>query len=110
MRAVTGLVFDVTVDLPPHSATGGRCMGVTLEAGDGRSLYVTSGSAHGFLVHSNHADVTYECSAPYHPVSERSLVRKSPALDIKWPLPPGMAPVLSPLDQAPPWFPAFPVP
>jgi dTDP-4-dehydrorhamnose 3,5-epimerase len=111
VRAVTGRVFDVAVDLRPHSATRGRWVGVTLEAGDGRSLYIPPGFAHGFLVLSDHADVTYKCTAPYHPASERALAWNSPALAIQWPLPPGVAPLLSPRDQgAPPWDPASTVP
>ncbi|MBU6367780.1 MAG: dTDP-4-dehydrorhamnose 3,5-epimerase [Gemmatimonadetes bacterium] len=105
VRAVTGRVFDVAVDLRPESPTRGRWVGVTLEAGDGRSLYIPPGFAHGFLVLSEHADVTYKCTAPYHPASERSLAWNSPALAIDWPLPPGVVPVLSQRDAAAkPWM------
>ena len=106
VRPITGRIYDVVVDVRAHSPTRGQWTAVTLEAGDGRALYVPPGCAHGFLVLSDSADVVYKCTAPYHPASEVALAWDSPALAIAWPLPPGVAPVLSPRDAAAPaWTP-----
>ncbi len=43
VRAVSGSIYDVAVDLRRSSATFGRWFGITLEAGDGRQLYIPPG-------------------------------------------------------------------
>jgi dTDP-4-dehydrorhamnose 3,5-epimerase len=107
VRPVSGVIFDVAVDVRPLSPSYGRWAGVTLEAGDGRALWVPPGCAHGFLVLSEEADVVYKCTGVYHPGSERALAWDSPAVGITWPLPPGVPPMLSPRDAAAPaWDPA----
>ncbi len=71
VRPVTGTIFDVAVDIRRSSPTYGKWVGVTLEAGDGRQVWVPPGFAHGFLVLSESADVTYKCTTVYHAASNR---------------------------------------
>ena len=61
-------------------------------------LWVPPGLAHGILVTSPSADFLYKCTDYYSPADERTLAWNEPSLGIKWPLPAGVAPELSPKD------------
>ena len=102
VRAVRGHIFDVAVDLRRTSPTFGQWTGVELRGGDGRQLWIPEGFAHGFLVLSEDADVSYKCTAPYRPASDRSVRWDDPAIGIAWPLPAGGAPRLAAKDAAAP--------
>lgn len=104
IRPVTGSIFDVAVDVRRSSATFGQWYGTTLNAGDGRQLWVPPGFAHGFLVLTESADVTYKCTTEYHPTSERSIRWNDPTIGIEWPLSPGSTPQLSARDVEAPLF------
>lgn len=100
VRPATGAIFDVAVDLRGSSSTFGHWWGTTLEAGDGRQLYVPPGLAHGFLVLSEHADVSYKCTTPYHAASDGAVLWSDPAVGIEWPIPAGVTPTVSGKDAA----------
>jgi dTDP-4-dehydrorhamnose 3,5-epimerase len=85
VRAVTGSVWDVCVDIRPGSPTFGRWIGVELSAGNNRQLWIPPGLAHGFLVTSESADVLYKTTDFYHPEHERCIVWNDPTLAIAWP-------------------------
>ena len=99
VRAVSGTIFDVAVDIRRGSPTFGRWVGVELSAENKRQLWVPAGFAHGFCVTSETADVVYKCTALYDPVSDRGIRWNDPAIGIEWP---GVEPVLSPKDAAAP--------
>ncbi|MBC8088130.1 MAG: dTDP-4-dehydrorhamnose 3,5-epimerase [Phycisphaerae bacterium] len=102
VRPVTGSIFDVAVDLRRSSPTFGRWYGTTLEAGDGRQLWIPPGLAHGFLVMSGSADVMYKCSELYDLDSDKVLAWNDPTVGITWPIEKGVTPLLSPRDAAAP--------
>jgi dTDP-4-dehydrorhamnose 3,5-epimerase len=111
VRAVTGRIFDVAVDLRRSSPTFGQWTGAVLEEGDGRQMWIPAGFAHGFLVLSEVADVSYKCTTPYRPSGDRSIRWNDPSIGIAWPLPPGVSPVLADRDaQAPPFLEAESIP
>lgn len=83
---VRGEIFDVAVDLRRSSPTFGRWVGCTLREGEGRSLYIPPGFAHGFWVLSDVADVCYKCTDLYAPQHERTLLWNDPDVGIDWPL------------------------
>lgn len=97
VRAVTGEIFDVAVDLRRHSATFGRWYGVHLSGENKLSLWVPVGFAHGFRVLSESAVVLYKTTDFYHPEFERTLLWNDPELAINWG--PGEDPILSDKDQ-----------
>ncbi len=99
VRVVTGRIFDVAVDLRRSSATFGKWVGVELSAENFRMVWVPPGFAHGFLVQSERADVLYKCTTPYAPEHDRTLLWNDPAIGIDWPLPSGVAPLLSSKDE-----------
>jgi dTDP-4-dehydrorhamnose 3,5-epimerase len=97
--AVTfGEVFDVAVDLRRASPTFGRWVGVALSAQEHKQLWVPPGFAHGFLVLSEWAEVTYKVTDFWNPNAERTLLWDDPAVAVAWPLAPGQRPLLSPKD------------
>jgi dTDP-4-dehydrorhamnose 3,5-epimerase len=98
VRVSLGTVFDVVVDLRRSSATFGAWWGVELSAENHRILWVPPGLAHGILVTSESADFLYKCTDFYSPPHERTLAWDDPTLNIRWPLPAGVVPQLSPKD------------
>ena len=100
VRVVTGAVFDVAVDLRRSSPFFGRWVGAILSEENHDMLWIPPGFAHGFLVLSQTADFLYRCTDFWVPSGERSVVWDDPILDVKWPLPSGVRPVLSAKDAA----------
>ncbi len=85
VRAVSGEVFDVAVDLRPHSATFGKWYGVVLSAENKRQFYVPEGFAHGFLVLSDTAEFSYKCTDLYAPGDEGGVPFDDPDIGVEWP-------------------------
>ncbi len=102
VRVVRGRIFDVAVDIRRASPSFGKWVGVELAEGDGRQLWVPPGFAHGFLVLSEQADVSYKCTTPYRSVGDRALRWDDPAVGVDWPLPSGVSPRLAARDAAAP--------
>jgi dTDP-4-dehydrorhamnose 3,5-epimerase len=86
VRAVSGAIWDVAVDIRPKSPTFGRWVGVELTADNKRQLWIPPGLAHGFLVVSETAEVLYKATDYYAPAHERTILWNDPALGIAWPL------------------------
>jgi dTDP-4-dehydrorhamnose 3,5-epimerase len=90
LRVLSGEIFDVLVDLRRGSPTLGRAHGMDLKAARAgqapRMLWIPEGFAHGFLVLSDEAEVSYAVSDYYAPGSEHTLLWNDPALAIDWPL------------------------
>ena len=99
VRATSGSVFDVVVDLRRSSSTLGQWYGVTLDTVKHQMLWVPPGFAHGFYVTSEFADFQYKCTEIYHPQSEISLAWDDPTVGIDWPLTGGEPPSLSAKDS-----------
>lgn len=84
VSVVRGRIFDVAVDLRLDSATFGRWVGAMLDDESAQQLYVPVGFAHGFLVHSEVADVSYKVSGDYAPEHQGSVRWNDPKLGIRW--------------------------
>jgi dTDP-4-dehydrorhamnose 3,5-epimerase len=98
VRVSLGSVFDVMVDLRRSSPSYGNSWGVELSAENHRVLWVPPGLAHGILITSESADFIYKCTDFYFPEHERTLAWNDATLNIRWPLPPGAAPIVSAKD------------
>ena len=97
VRVSRGTVFDVAVDINPHSATFGQHVGVELSDNNHRQFYVPPGYAHGFCVVSDDADFLYKCTEYYQPGDEIGVLWNDPAIGIQWPV---SEPLLSDKDRA----------
>ena len=97
VRAVSGEIFDVAVDIRPSSPTFGRWVGATLTAANAEQLWVPPGFGHGFCVLSDEADVEYKCTALYDPQDEIAIRWNDPAIGVRWPV---AEPVLSARDAS----------
>jgi dTDP-4-dehydrorhamnose 3,5-epimerase len=94
---VAGRIWDVAVDLRRGSATYGRWTAQTLDADAGVQLWIPAGFAHGYVVLSDVADVSYKVTAEYDPKLDRGVRWDDPALGIEWPV---ADPVLSDKDRS----------
>ena len=107
VRAVSGEVFDVAVDLRKGSKTYGKWYGVVLSEENKKQFYVPEGFAHGFLVLSEEAEFVYKCTRFYDPSDEGGLMWNDPDIGIAWPVPEGMELILSEKDGRHPSFREF---
>lgn len=98
VRAVSGEIFDIAVDIRRSSPTFGKWVGIILSAGNKQQLWIPPGFAHGFYVLSEWAEVLYKATDYYAPDFERSLLWNDLALDIRWPLINNQPPSLSAKD------------
>ncbi len=87
VRAQWGAVYDVIIDMRPHSSTYLQWEGFELSFENRRQLYVPRGFAHGYQTLADHTIVGYLCSASYVPESNGGYRYDDPAFGIKWPLP-----------------------
>ena len=99
VQVLSGRVFDVAVDMREGSPTYRQWDGAELSAENHYQFYLPPGFAHGFLVLSDRAIVTYKQTALYDPAQERAIAWNDPHVGIEWPLN-GAAPVLSAKDAA----------
>ncbi len=87
ISCLRGEVWDVAVDLRPDSATFLCWHAEYLREGDGRSVLLPAGFAHGFQALTEDAELLYLHSADYAPEHEAGLSVLDPRLAIAWPLP-----------------------
>lgn len=99
VRVIHGEVFDVAVDLRRSSPSFGQWTGHYLSAANKRQLWVPAGFAHGFLVVSETAELLYKTTDFYRPEHERCIAWNDPQLNIRWPLPEGIEPIVSAKDR-----------
>jgi len=98
VRVLQGEIFDVVVDLRRSSPAFGQSLTVTL-ADAARSLWVPAGFAHGFLALADDTRVQYKVTDFWSRDAEHTLRWDDAALGIRWPLPAGVAPLLSAKDR-----------
>lgn len=87
VRALTGKVLDVAVDIRKGSPTYGRVYRVELSSENKRQLYIPKGFAHGFSVLSETAEVLYKCDAFYSKESEAGIMFNDDVLRVDWQIP-----------------------
>ena len=100
VSVLRGAVLDVVVDVRRGSPGFGRWVAVELSSTNNHQLYVPRGFAHGFLVLSDDALLSYKASAVYDPASELAIRWDDPAIGIDWAL--AGPPTLSARDAAAP--------
>ncbi len=104
VRVTRGSVFDVAVDLRVGSPAFGLWVGLTLDDQSGSLVYLPPGLAHGYLVLSPEADLSYKVTAESAPSLDAGIRWDDPDLGIDWPV---SDPVVSERDRALPHLGAF---
>ncbi|MFM8270492.1 MAG: dTDP-4-dehydrorhamnose 3,5-epimerase, partial [Pseudomonadota bacterium] len=85
ITVLEGKVFDVAVDIRVGSPTFGKHLGFSLSGENLHQLWIPTGFAHGFLVLSDFAVVSYKTSDFYYPDDEKTLLWNDPVLSVAWP-------------------------
>jgi dTDP-4-dehydrorhamnose 3,5-epimerase len=96
-----GEIYDVILDLRPHSPAFKNWIAIVLTAEKHNMVYVPEGCAHGFLTLADNCEVTYQMSEFFHAESARGIRWNDPAFQIQWP---AKAEVISDRDRAYPDF------
>jgi dTDP-4-dehydrorhamnose 3,5-epimerase len=99
LRCARGAILDVVVDLRRDSATYGQWDGHVLDDERHRQLFVPIGFAHGFVVLSDVADVSYLVSSVYDPATEAGIAWDDPDIGVEWQI---SEPLLSERDKVAP--------
>ncbi|WP_419419955.1 dTDP-4-dehydrorhamnose 3,5-epimerase [Legionella sp. D16C41] len=97
VRVVSGVIFDVAVDLRQSSSTFGQWVGEIISADNKKQFWVPIGFAHGFVVLSDKAEVLYKTTDYWAPQHERCIIWNDPDISIQWPI--SNLPQLSAKDQ-----------
>jgi dTDP-4-dehydrorhamnose 3,5-epimerase len=84
VRVITGRILDVAVDIRRNSPTFGRHVKSEISEDNKHQLFIPQGFAHGFVVLSDEAIVSYKVDAPYAPDHEAGIHYADPALGIDW--------------------------
>jgi dTDP-4-dehydrorhamnose 3,5-epimerase len=85
VRCTRGALFDVMVDLRPHSPSFLRHHAVVLSADNRRMAYVPKGFAHGFQTLEDDTEVFYQISEFCAPEHARGVRWDDPLFGIAWP-------------------------
>lgn len=87
VRCSYGQIFDVVVDLRPHSPTYlGRAF-FELSGETQKSVYIPAGCAHGFQALTEITDTSYRIDREHDPSEDVTIAFDDPELAIPWPLP-----------------------
>lgn len=107
VRALSGTVLDVAVDIRKGSPTFGQWRSCLLSEENKRQFCVPEGFAHGFAVLSEEAIFAYKCTAFYDPTDEGGILWNDPQLNIDWQIPEGVEILLSDKDKKHPGLDAW---
>jgi len=85
VRCTRGSIYDVVVDLRPHSPAFRDWIAVVLTAEKHNMLYVPENCGHGFMTLQDDVEVFYQMSEFYNPEAARGVRWDDPAFRIAWP-------------------------
>ncbi|MGM0880086.1 MAG: dTDP-4-dehydrorhamnose 3,5-epimerase [Bacillota bacterium] len=85
VRAVSGAIYDVVVDIRKGSSTYGQWVGVIISESNKRQILVPKGFAHGFCTITPHTQVLYKVDQNYSKEHDRGILWSDPLLGIDWP-------------------------
>tara|TARA_B100001750_G_C15393295_1_gene538615 strand:- start:90 stop:632 length:543 start_codon:yes stop_codon:yes gene_type:complete len=85
IRVLKGKIFDVAVDLRKDSKSFSNFYSIFLSEESKEQLWVPPGFAHGFLVMSEYAEVSYKTTDYWYPEYEKTLVWNDPNVSVDWP-------------------------
>lgn len=85
VRVTSGSIFDVIVDLRPHSPSYLHHLGITLKADNYKALFIPPSIAHGFQTLEDDSEVFYQMTDFYDPKLACGVRWNDPVFDIEWP-------------------------
>lgn len=88
IRCIKGSIFDVMVDIRPHSKTFRQWLGYELSDTNNNALFIPEGMAHGYLTLRDNTEVFYQVSEFYHPEASCEIRWDDPEIGIHWPMQP----------------------
>jgi dTDP-4-dehydrorhamnose 3,5-epimerase len=86
VRCTRGRLFDVLLDLRPHSSHYLQHVAVTLDEVNGDAVFIPQGVAHGFQTLTNQTEVLYAMSDYYAPNLATGMRWNDVAFGIAWPM------------------------
>ena len=90
VRCTMGAIYDVIIDLRPHSRTYLEWMAVELSADNHKMVYVPEGFAHSYQTLVDSTEVFYQVSQFYALAAERGVRYDDPVFEITWPMDVGL--------------------
>jgi dTDP-4-dehydrorhamnose 3,5-epimerase len=84
VRVIQGIAWDVAVDIRRGSSTFGKYVGVELSGDNKKMLFIPRGFAHGFIVLSDDAILSYKVDSYYSKEYDRGIIYNDPVLNIDW--------------------------
>lgn len=87
---IKGKIYDVIIDLRPHSKTYKNWLAVELAVDNNKMIFVPEGFAHGFQTLEDNTKVFYQMSQFYNQESSRGIRWNDESFDIKWPIKPSI--------------------
>jgi len=86
VRCMRGAIFDVAVDIRKGSPSYAKWVAMELNDENNFILYVPPGFAHGFVVLTETAELSYKCTSEYAPQYDRGIIWNDPDIAIDWPV------------------------
>ncbi len=83
-RVIKGRILDIAVDIREGSPTFGKYVSVELSEENKRMLFIPRGFAHGFVVLSDEAILSYKVDNYYSQEYDRGIAFNDPAINIDW--------------------------
>ena len=84
VRVVSGSVLDVAVDIRRNSETFGQHVAIELSDENKKQLFIPRGFAHGFIVLSESATLSYKVDAYYSAKHNEGISYNDPEINIDW--------------------------
>lgn len=84
VRCTKGKIFDIAVDIRKNSPTFGKWIGEVLSEENKKMLFIPVGFAHGFVVLSDEAELSYKATEEYSPESDKGIKWNDPTININW--------------------------
>lgn len=97
IKCIKGEIFDVAVDIRKNSPSFLKWTGEILSEENKHMLYIPKGFAHGFIVLSDYAEITYKASDEYSKELERGIIWNDFDINIDWNI--NFVPILSEKDK-----------
>lgn len=90
IKCIKGSIYDVIIDLRPHSKTFKQWIGIELKEEDHLLIYIPKGFAHGFLTLEKNSSIIYFVTQYYSKEHERGIRWNDPIFSIDWPFSPSI--------------------